>query len=266
MTRPDDAAADAYDQFAWLYDRRWAKASAERMLPLVKDLCLKDRPPASRVLDLCCGSGHLAQAIMEMGYQVTAVDGSVEMIELAKKRAPCAEHVLADARDFVRPGAFDGAVCLYDSLNHLDIAGLTQVFAHVSLSLAPGATLLFDLNSPEGFAKRWRGSFAAVSEQDAFIAQSNFDAEAAIAVMKITFFRPEGEAWRRSDVTLRQHMHLTADVEAMLTASGFVDVRVFDAEEDLGLTHETGRAVFVARKPSGATGYLAEILNESTGH
>lgn len=240
---------DAYDRFAWLYDRRWAAPSAERMLPLVRRLLLDHRPPPARLLDLCCGTGHLSAALVKSGYEVTAVDGSARMIDLARSNAPSAEHVIADARAFERSSAFDAAVCLYDSLNHVEPGELPLVFGHLAASLRAGGDLLFDLNTREGFARRWSGSFASATSEDAFIASSSFDPAAGTAAMRITFFRPSSEAWERSDVTFRQWVHPTDDVVAALTRAGFLDVTVRDAARDLGLSEEIGRAVFTARRP-----------------
>ncbi len=42
---------------------------------------------SSQVLDLGCGAGHLAIALAEDGHNVTGIDQSTRMIELARERA-----------------------------------------------------------------------------------------------------------------------------------------------------------------------------------
>ena len=42
-------------------------------------------PEGGRILDLGCGSGRDSRAFLNAGYQVTAVDGSVELCRIASE-------------------------------------------------------------------------------------------------------------------------------------------------------------------------------------
>ncbi|HLM66022.1 MAG TPA: class I SAM-dependent methyltransferase, partial [Longimicrobium sp.] len=146
----------AYDDLAWIYDRHWGR-DTERALGTIGRLALDGRPPPARVLDLCCGTGQLDRALHERGYTVTGVDGSPEMIRHARRNAPECEFVVADVRDFSLPCAYDVALCMYDSLNHLmELGDLRRAFGAVRRALRPGAPFLFDLNLAEGYRARWR--------------------------------------------------------------------------------------------------------------
>ena len=89
----------AYDAFAALYDQRWGHL-AGKLLPDIEECVLCHIPKGARLLDLCCGTGNLAALLSERGYAVTGVDGSKEMLAFARKNAPNAEFVAADARSF----------------------------------------------------------------------------------------------------------------------------------------------------------------------
>lgn len=45
-----------------------------------------DLPPETTILDLPCGTGRLARALLEAGYAVVGADISAEMLEVAKER------------------------------------------------------------------------------------------------------------------------------------------------------------------------------------
>jgi trans-aconitate methyltransferase len=59
------------------------------------------------ILDVGCGTGHLAKAIAEAGARVIGIDSSTSMIETARKTYPGIEFLVADARDFSFPAPFD---------------------------------------------------------------------------------------------------------------------------------------------------------------
>jgi SAM-dependent methyltransferase len=241
MTQPA-----AYDASAWIYDRHWGQDTL-RGMDTIDALVLRDVPPPARVLDLCYGTGQLDHALHARGYAVTGVDGSPEMIGYACRNAPGCEFIVADARAFSVPGAFDLALCMYDSLNHLmEPDDLRRAFRAVHGALRPGAPFLFDLNMAEGYRARWRGSFGVVEDDHAGIVRSRWDEADATAEFAATVFRQAPE-WVRSDVVLRQRLHPADDVLAALAAEGFSDVLVLDGVRDLGQPKQVGRSYFLAR-------------------
>jgi SAM-dependent methyltransferase len=236
----------AYDDFAWTYDRHWGRHTELGMETLDR-LVLDDHPPPARVLDLCCGTGGLDRVLHARGYAVTGVDGSPGMIAHARRNAPECEFIVADARDFAVPGAYDLALCMYDSLNHLlEPDDLRLAFRSVRRALRPGAPFLFDLNMAEGYRTRWRSSFGVVEDDYACVVRSRFDESSASAELLATVFRQRGDAWDRSDVVLRQRCYAADEVTGALAAEGFTDVRIVDALADLGIAKQIGRSYFLA--------------------
>lgn len=61
---------------------------------------LLDPGEGERILDLGCGTGHLAGTIGERGASVVGLDASAEMIERARETYPDRRFVRADARSF----------------------------------------------------------------------------------------------------------------------------------------------------------------------
>ncbi len=76
-------------------------------------------PPApARVLDLGTGSGHAAFVLADLGYDVTGVDSSAGMLDIARSRAAGAKgarpiFVLGDAVDPPVDGGYDAVVSRY---------------------------------------------------------------------------------------------------------------------------------------------------------
>lgn len=246
-----ETSPSGYDTFAWFYQKYWGSGPMSfvpRALPVVERLVLTRVPPGSRILDLCCGTGQLAQELVRRGYRVTGVDGSEQMLGFARNNAPSAEFVHADVRTVTLPSSHDAAVCLFDSLNHLMRADeLGTAFRNVRAALNGGAPFLCDFNMEPGYQARWRGSFGIAEDDHALVNRSAYDAQTKVARSVLTMFRLEHGAWRRSDVTLYQRCYAADEITGALRSAGFGEIGAFDAEHDLGLQGHTGRTFFLAR-------------------
>ncbi len=88
--------------------------------------------PPSRVLDLGCGSGWTSEIIARCGYNVTGLDVSPDMIELARRRESASLGLCFKVHDWLTPygeAGFDAALA-YDSLHHALDEGLVVRNAH----------------------------------------------------------------------------------------------------------------------------------------
>jgi len=82
-------AFSEYDDLAWLYNRYWGNNFTKPALSMLKKSgALSRTPTTSTILDLCCGTGQLAHALSAMGYHVTGIDGSEQMLQFARRNAP----------------------------------------------------------------------------------------------------------------------------------------------------------------------------------
>jgi SAM-dependent methyltransferase len=179
---------------------------------------------------------------------VTGLDGSQEMLRLAKAHAPGASFVLADARSFNLPQAFDAAISTFDSLNHLMTPQeLEAAMACVRGALVPGGLFLFDMNMESGFLNHWADHFSIVERDAACVLRGRYDREEKIGRYDITMFRLRGEAWQRSDAVIMERCYAMTDIRRALRRAGFREFSIFDAERDLGLADHTGRKFFLAR-------------------
>src|SRR5690242_20258701 len=108
-----------YDRLAWFYNKYWGAHYHGLALAVLDKILLRDLPTAAHILDLCCGTGHLTQALARRGYRVTGVDASQEMLRYARENVPAAEFIAADARDFSFRLEFDAVISTFESLNHI---------------------------------------------------------------------------------------------------------------------------------------------------
>jgi SAM-dependent methyltransferase len=211
------------------------------LLPLV--------PPKSRVLDLCCGTGQLAHWLTGCGFRVTGLDGSAQMIGHARRNAPRADFLVADARSFHLPNRFDLIVSVFDSLNHLpDVDSLSRVFANVYTALAEGGLFFFDLNFDHGFRCSWNQTYSGVEADQVFITRARYNPRTKIGKTLVTLFRPHGDVWVRDDVEIVEYCYDEVVVRERLADTGFDDIAVYDGSADLGMPRGEGRRFFLTAK------------------
>lgn len=241
-----------YDDFAWFYHKYWGSGPlsfVSRALPVLERLLLALVPRGGRILDLCCGTGQLAGELIQRGYQVTGVDGSAEMLKFARHTSPDAEFVQADVRTFALPSLYDGAVCLFDSLNHvMRLDELHAAFRNVRAVLRREAPFICDFNMDDGYQARWRGSFGLAEDDHALVYRSSYETDARVARSSITMFRLEHGAWRRADLTMHQRCYSADEITGALRSTGFAEISTYDAERDLGMRGHAGRTFFLSRR------------------
>jgi len=107
---------------------------------LVRGLLARHLDPApQRLLDVGCGTGHLARELLGAGHRVTAVDFLPESLAAARADAPGVRLLRADAgRLPLADGAFD-AVTMLDVLEHVDDAA---ALAELRRVVRPGGLLV----------------------------------------------------------------------------------------------------------------------------
>ena len=101
--------ATAFDQqrHKGLHEKAWLERFAAHL------------PPGGSVLDVGCGAAEpIAQYFIEAGFQVTGLDFSEPMIELARARYPENDWICSDMREFDLQRRFDGIIA-WNSFFHL---------------------------------------------------------------------------------------------------------------------------------------------------
>lgn len=103
------------------------------------------------ILDLGCGEGGYARELTRRGAQVTGVDGSPRLIEVARERAISSrldiEFMAANAShlDVLADATFD---CVLAAMSLMDVEDYNSSIAEAFRVLRPGGTLLMSITHP----------------------------------------------------------------------------------------------------------------------
>ena len=244
-----------HDQFARIapyYDLLMASVPYARWADYVSDLALLARRPivpGSRLLDLATGTGSVALEFANRGCEVTGLDLSEPMLEVARAKAQAAgrsiEFLPRDLVKFSLPPEFDHALCLYDSLNYiLNADRLKQAFANVRHALNSNGVFIFDVNTIRALEAEM---FTQASGPNAVVRyrwQSKYQPKVKLTEVRMDFeIAATGE---KIHVVHRQRGYTDEEIRSLLSQAGFGEIQGYDGYRFQPPTPSSDRVFYVA--------------------
>ncbi|WP_231729874.1 trans-aconitate 2-methyltransferase [Pedobacter sp. Leaf176] len=116
------------------------------------DMLISHIPAGGSILDVGCGTGFpIMNYLLEKGFNVTGVDASEKMLQLAERNFPSKEFILADMRTLSLNKKYD-ALIAWHSFFHLPAADQPDVFSIFKSHLNPKGILIFTSGTTNGEA------------------------------------------------------------------------------------------------------------------
>lgn len=180
------------------------------------------------LLDLCCGTGTLTDVLSRRGYEMIAVDSSVEMLMEAQSKSAGLEtpplFLCQDAAALDLYGTVDAAVCSLDGMNYIPPEDLPEVFRRLWLFVRPGGLLIFDIRTPE-FLRSLDGDVFVDEQEDVLcLWRADFEEDLPAIIYGMDIFSRQGRLWQRESEEHVEYAHEPAALQALLEQAGFHDV------------------------------------------
>ncbi len=143
-----------YSALAEIYDDVMIEVDYETWTDYIDEIIYLYHPEAVSVLELACGTGTMALSLEELAaYEITATDGSAEMIRVAKMKAKSArsdvEFLTRNFLDLNMDQTFDVIFMVFDSLNYLHSEEeILKLHNEVKKALNPGGIFIYDFTTP----------------------------------------------------------------------------------------------------------------------
>lgn len=244
---------EAYTSFAQVYDlfmdnvpyEQWCDFLCRRL----KEQQITDGP----VLDLGCGTGKMTRLMSDRGYDMTGIDNSAEMLQIAAMEQTDVPvlYLLQDMQELELDGCVRAVYSVCDCINYvLDEDELFAAFTKVYEYLEEDGVFIFDVNTSYKYTELLaENTFAESREEGSFIWDNYYDKEERINEYDLTLFIPEGEElYRRFAETHFQRNYEIETLQKMLCKAGFAEIIIYDDYTDQPLSETSERAVFVAKK------------------
>lgn len=154
----------------------------ESQLFNMKDICddflkIANIPEGSKILDAGCGSGRESVFFRDKGFEVTAVDGSEELVKICNEKHNLNAEVVNFA-DMKFNNEFDAVWCCA-ALLHLPEAEFEIAVANLANALKEDGTMYFSIKKlPDNFMEDTRGRTfynVGIDKMHEIFAQNNLE-------------------------------------------------------------------------------------------
>lgn len=162
------------NELANYYDAMRTHRDYDKEARFADSLIQKYCPGTERVLDLCCGTGEHALKMTGLGYEVTGIDLSQDMLDIAGKKMEKAgvsiDYICADVCEFKTADKFMAAYCLgFTFLYMTTHQKAIDFFNAVNNALVPGGVFIVDFINGWSIADEWHKDKTSYRFDDATI-------------------------------------------------------------------------------------------------
>lgn len=245
-----------YRSFASVYDELMSHAPYNEWLNWIDSTLKEAGKHRGRILDLGCGTGELSVRLARLGYEVTGIDLSDEMLSAAIQKAQSQKVSIdfyhQDMRDLSgHENRFDAVVISCDSLNYVtDENDVLKTFQGIARSLTASGLLLFDVHSLYKINQMFPGATYADNDEEISVIWESFKGDKENSVFhEITFFVHQGDdTYARYD---EAHFQMTLPISKYtryLEKSGFTLQSLTADFSKNSPTDTSERIFFVAQK------------------
>ena len=242
-----------YQKFAAVYD----SIMDDSLYDQWTDFSLRHFPKKkkAKLLELACGTGIQSIRFKQAGFDVTGLDLSQDMLDLAAKRAKTAHvdipFVQGNMLDLSSVGTFDYVTCYSDSICYMeDEVEVEDVFKQVYDHLNEGGIFIFDVHSTYQIDEVFPGYSYHENAEDFAMVWDTYEDEAPHSVVhELTFFiQDEDGRFTRYDEIHEERTYDLLTYDILLEQAGFKNVKVYADFEDKEPRDTSRRWFFVCEK------------------
>jgi len=248
-TPPFEADELFDDDYLYFYRNTHADEQSETATDRVWKLL--ELQPGMDLLDLCCGTGRIANRLAARGCRVTGLDRSTRFLELAREdaraRGVTVEYVHGDMREIPWAGRFDRVVNWFTAFGYFDDDENRRALGAAHAALRPGGLLLIETLHRDRMLRNFRPEGVVERDGDYMIDHHRFEVTTGRMVVERVLIR-EGRV-RRVRWFVRCFPY--TELRDWLLQAGFTEVRGCQPDGE-PLTLDSPRMVWIARKGEGA--------------
>lgn len=145
LAEEEEITKKSYDK----HGHAWARKYQDEEFYREEYAKFKTFLPAGRVIDIGCGAGRDAKALIELGYEYTGVDISDTLLDICKLKLPRAKFLKKSVYDLSFASKFDGFWCTAVLL-HIPRDRIDEAMTGIKSVLKSGSVGFLTLKDGEG--------------------------------------------------------------------------------------------------------------------
>ena len=224
-----------YTDFAYAYDRLMNDVPYEAWARYYAGLLeLYNIRPCARCVECACGTGSLTIPLAKLGFSMTGMDLSAEMLNLAQQKAReqgvMIPFIRQDMRKLSVQRPVDAILATCDGPNYLtDSNDLLAFFRQAFSALKAGGVLAFDVSTPYKLSTELGDRIFTSSEDDmVYVWQGQYHEKQHCLDIHLDIFVPASDnLYRRIQEDQRQRAYTEEELTDLLNQTGFSDIRLF---------------------------------------
>ena len=243
----------SYNEMAYIYDRlMYRDINYDRIADYIENIFIKYDIYPDLVCDLACGTGNVTIPLAKRGYDMTAVDLSEDMLNVAREKSEGMDILwlnqnIADIDLYGTMGAF---LCMIDGINYIITPkSLLKMFTRIKTCfMDPDALFIFDISSRYKLETVIGNNTFIHSERDVFYSwQNTYYEKPKLSDMLLNFFVKNKKGYERFEERHLQRAYSVKELTYLLKKAGFTMIDTYDAMTFNKPHDKSERIVFVCR-------------------
>lgn len=225
---------------ARFYDLIYAGKPYDREAAFVAERLRDFGVAIETLLDVACGTGRHAREFRKLGFDVTGIDYSPDLLEVARERGDDIEYLEQDMRELdLGERRFDAVTCLFDSIGYPQSdEGVTAALSAIRSRLAAGgaaaieflhAPALVSGSSPvrvRRFETAGAGTLLRISE-------AQLEGSVMHVAYDVVHLASDG-TWEREQETQSNRSFEAGEMRVLMERAGFSELRFVPAYQPDG--------------------------------
>lgn len=232
-----------YSVLADIYDIVMSDVDYETWADYIDEIILMHQPTARFILELACGTGTIALSLEELDcYEITATDGSEDMIRIARQKAAKANSQIdfqtMNFLDLSFEKTFDVVYMVFDSINYLHTKEeIIQLHREVKKILNPDGIFLYDFTTPRNSRKAIRflnNEKKTINGQIRYRRGSSFNAKERIHTNLFHIEKLDeksGEVLEKFEEQHQQKIYTLEEIQNIIKQTDFEIIQAYDGFE-----------------------------------